>query len=442
MNSNLTILVAPWIIPVVPRNTVLENHAVVIENGRILDICNADTAFKKHPNATMEKRPNHVVLPGFVNAHTHAAMCLFRGLADDLPLMQWLEDHIWPAEGKWVDKDFVADGTELAIAEMLSSGTTCFSDMYLYPDIVAKAAQKFGIRAAVGLIVTDFPSAWATGPDDYLDKGLAVHDETRSLSRVTTTLAPHAPYTVSDAPLDQVRTYADELNIPIHMHIHETSAEIEQGLSSTGDRPIERLRKLGLLNPKLIAVHMTQLLDEEIETVASHGVSVVHCPSSNAKLASGLCRVSELIAQGCNVALGTDSAASNNNLDMITEMRMAAFGAKQLEADAAALPAWQVLEMATINGAKALNQADEFGSLEAGKSADIIAIDLDHVATQPVYDPISQLVYSVSRDQVSDAWVNGNHVLKKKALKNIDLSSLINKTKDWANKISTNHSDH
>ena len=438
MKTNTTIITAPWIIPIEPSNTVLYEHAIVIKDGRIIDLCPQVTALNKYSDAIIQNRPNHVLLPGLINAHTHAAMCLFRGLADDLPLMSWLENHIWPAEAKWVDNNFVRDGTELAIAEMLSSGTTCFSDMYFFPDTVARTSQELGIRAAVGLIVMDFPSAWGSGPEEYIDKGLTAHDEIRSLSRVSTTMAPHAPYTISDGPLEQVRTYADELDIPIHIHIHETQAEVDDAEAATGLRPLARLNELGMLNPKLIAVHMTQLNDDEIDLIVSHGVNVVHCPSSNAKLASGECRVSELLEAGCNVALGTDSAASNNNLDMFSEMRFAALVAKQATKNSQSLPAWQVLEMATINGAKALNRHHEIGSLLVGKAADLIAVDLSHVATQPVYDPISQLVYSASREQVSDVWVNGNHVVDAKVFNTLDVGVILDKAKSWRDKIHPN----
>ncbi len=435
MNNNITIISAQWIIPVVPSNSVLENHALVIENGIISDCCSLQKALKKHPDATHIHQPTHALIPGLINTHTHAAMSLFRGMADDTSLMDWLNNNIWPAESKWIDPTFIKDGTELAIAEMLLSGTSCFSDMYFFPDVVAKTAHEMGIHAAVGMIILDFPTAWAAGPDEYFEKGLSVHDETRSLSRITTTLAPHAPYTVSDEPLSQVCTYADELNVPIHMHVHETVQEVSDAVVSNGQRPLERLDKLGLLNPRMIAVHMTQLLDDEISLVAKQGVNVVHCPNSNAKLASGQCRVVDLIKAGVNVSLGTDSAASNNNLDMLAEMRSAALFSKQANSDAESLPAWQVLEMATINGAKALNKADEIGSLSIGKSADIVAIDLNHISTQPVYDPISQIVYSASREQVSDVWVGGNHLVKENKLQNVDVDKLLNKAADWGLKI-------
>ena len=435
MKNNITIISAQWIIPVIPSNSVLENHALIIENGVISDCCSLQKALKKHPDAHHIHQSTHALIPGLINTHTHAAMSLFRGMADDISLMDWLNNHIWPAEAKWIDPKFIKDGAELAIAEMLLSGTSCFSDMYFFPDVVAKTAHKMGIHAAVGMIILDFPTAWANGPDEYFEKGLAVHDETRSLSRITTTLAPHAPYTVSDAPLSKVCTYADELNVPIHMHIHETAQEVNDAVAANGQRPLARLDKLGLLNPRMVAVHMTQLLDDEIILLAKQGVNVVHCPNSNAKLASGQCRVADLIKAGVNVSLGTDSAASNNNLDMLAEMRSAALFSKQATSNAESLPAWQVLEMATINGAKALNKSNEIGSLSVGKSADIVAIDLNHISTQPVYDPISQIVYSATREQVSDVWVGGNHLVKNHALQNIDVGELLSKTTAWGSKI-------
>ena len=435
MNTELLIISAKWVIPVVPRNTVLENHAVIIENDQIIEVLATDKACKKYPTAEHIEHNDHALLPGFVNAHTHVAMNLFRGIADDLPLMEWLNDHIWPAEAKWVNEEFVRDGTQLAIAEMLLSGTTCFNDMYFYPNIVASTAQEMGIRAFVGMILMDFPTAWAANADDYFSKGLNVHDEVRSLSLVNTTLAPHAPYTVSDAPLEKARTYADELFVPIHMHIHETAHEVNEATEQHGKRPLQRLNDLGLLNPRLMAVHMTQLTDKEIKLTAEQGIHVVHCPESNLKLASGHCPVDALLKTGTNVCLGTDSASSNNDLDMIGEMRTASLIAKTTANNASALPAWQALEMATINGAKALNKQANFGSLEAGKAADIIAIDLNNINTQPVYDPIATIVYSATRDQVSDVWVAGKARVRNKKLIDVDTSQLLQKTANWNQRI-------
>ncbi len=437
MNSDFRIYSSRWIVPVVPRNTVLQDHSVVVGNDKIVDILQSTKAKDKYPEAQLIDLTDHVLMPGLINAHTHAAMSLFRGLADDMPLMSWLNDHIWPAEAQWVNAEFMRDGTELAIAEMLLSGTTCFNDMYFYPDIVARTAQDMGIRALVSMIVLDFPSVWATNSEEYFNKGLSVHDEVRSLSRVNTTMAPHAPYTVSDGPLEQVRTYADELHVPIHMHVHETEHEVNEALASSGMRPLERLNQLGLLNPRMMAVHMTQLNEEEITLCAEQGINVVHCPESNLKLASGYCPVEQLISAGTNVCLGTDSAASNNDLDMLGEMRSASLVAKATANDASALPAWQALEMATINGAKALNIANTTGSLEIGKAADMVAINLNNVSTQPVYNPISHIVYSANRSQVEHVWVDGQQRVKDGKLTNVDPKSIISKAQTWGKKIAT-----
>lgn len=414
----------------------LENHSVVVDGGKIIAIMPTQATHEKYQDVSHIKLKTHVLIPGLINAHTHAAMSLFRGLADDIPLMTWLNEHIWPAEGKWVNSEFMRDGTELAIAEMLLSGTTCFNDMYFFPDIVAKTAQKMGIRAFVSMIVLDFPSVWANSPEEYFTNGLNVHDEVRSLSRINTTMAPHAPYTVSDAPLEQVRTYADELNVPIHMHVHETEQEVLDAVAASGMRPLERLNQLGLLNPRMMAVHMTQLTQEEIALTAKLGMHVVHCPESNLKLSSGHCPVTELLEAGTNVCLGTDSASSNNDLDMFGEMRTASLIAKTNSSDASALPAWQALEMATINGAIALNCQNEIGSLEVGKSADMVALDLNHVSTQPVYNPISQLIYSAGRQQVTDVWIEGTYRVKDGNLVSVNTEQILQKAAQWGKRIS------
>lgn len=435
MNSDLLIISARWVIPVEPASSVLTDHSIVIENGVIKAICNTQDAFKEYPNAQRIERPNHALIPGLINAHTHAAMNLFRGLADDIPLMDWLNSHIWPAEQKCVDAEFMRDGSQLAIAEMLLSGTTCFNDMYFYPDIVATQAQNAGIRASVGMIILDFPSIWAKDANEYFDKGVEVLDGNRSLSGIQTTIAPHAPYTVSDEPLLKARTYADELNVPIHMHIHETQDEIAGSMEQYGQRPLARLDELGLLSPRMMAVHMTQLNESEIELIAAKGVHVVHCPRSNQKLASGVCPIDQLITAQVNVCLGTDSAASNNDLNMLGEMRSAALQAKNHSANAASVSAAEVLQMATLNAAKALNMQEEIGSLVVGKSADLVAINLNNVATQPVYDPIAQIVYSASREQISDVWVNGRQLVKDKQLTKMDLEKILNKAEAWRDRI-------
>jgi len=415
-----TLLHARWIIPVDNRHRYLEHHSIAVHDGKILEILPTQQADEKY-NANINRNyDQHALIPGLINSHTHAAMNLFRGLADDLSLMDWLQHHIWPAEAKHVNEAFVQTGTELAIAEMIRSGTTCFNDMYFFPDITARAAADAGMRASVGLILIDFPTVWANSSEEYIDKGLSVFDHYKGHDLIKTAFAPHAPYTVSDEPLKHIRTLADELDLNVHMHIHETAFEVSDAEKNSGQRPLARLHDLGLLSPSLQAVHMTQLLDDEIALMADTGSHVIHCPESNMKLASGICPVNRLLDAGINVALGTDSSSSNNNLDMFGEMRSAALLAKISTMDATAVPAETVLRMATINGARALGMEDITGSLEAGKSADIVAVNFDTIETIPVYDPISHLVYCSSRDHVTDVWIAGKQRLSDKKLNAID----------------------
>jgi 5-methylthioadenosine/S-adenosylhomocysteine deaminase len=426
---------ARWIIPVAPGDTVLEHHAVAVHEGRILELLPSHETNKKYAPEIEYQLDQHALIPGLINTHTHAAMSLFRGLADDLPLMDWLQNHIWPAEGQWVNPEFVADGTRLAIAEMLRGGTTCFNDMYFFPNEAARVADNAGMRAVMGLIVIDFPTVWAANADEYLHKGIEVHDHYRHHPLITTAFAPHAPYTVSDEPLQHIVTYAEELDIPVHMHVHETAHEVVEAEDNTGRRPLERLEQLGLVSPRLIAVHMTQLADEEIDQLAVRGAHVVHCPESNLKLASGFCPVRQLLDAGINVALGTDSAASNNTLDMFGAMRSAALLGKAVASDARAVSAEQTLHMATLGGARALGLDETIGSLQPGKAADITAVDLSVLETQPLYHPISQLVYATSRHQVSDVWVAGRHLLKDRELTTLDSTAIITKAQQWGEKI-------
>ncbi len=432
---------ARWVIPVEPHCDALDHHSVAIRGGRVVAVLPTSEAAQRFEPAETIDRPGHALMPGLVNSHTHAAMTLLRGIADDLPLIDWLRGHIWPAENRWVSAEFVADGTELAIAEMIRSGTTCFSDMYFFPDVVARTASRLGMRACVGLIVLDHPSAWAGSADEYIAKGLALRDEYKAHPLVSTAFAPHAPYTVSDASLLRIRKLSDELDTPLHIHVHETAAEIADSVAKHDARPIDRFRQLGLLSPLLIAVHMTQLEDGDIEEIAAAGSHVAHCPESNLKLASGVCPAARLIESGVNVALGTDGAASNNDLDMLGEMRTAVLIGKLAADSAAALTARDVIRMATVNGARALGLADETGSLVPGKWADVIAIDLERVNTRPVYDPVSQIVYAAGRDQVSDVWIAGSRVLRSGDLARIDETDLLGRTRGWQRRISRSEGD-
>jgi 5-methylthioadenosine/S-adenosylhomocysteine deaminase len=433
-NADLVIN-ARWIVPVEPAGTVLEDHAVAVTAGRIIGILPRSEVEGRFRAETTIDRPEHVLLPGLVNTHTHAAMSLLRGYADDLPLHDWLEGHIWPAERRWVGPEFVRDGTLLAMLEMVHAGVTCFNDMYYFPDVVAGLAVEHHLRVTVGMIVIEQPTPWARTTEEYFSKGLAVHDQYRNHPLVQTAYAPHAPYTVSDPTLRRLRSLADELDVPVHMHVHETRAEIENSLRACGKRPLRRLEELGLLSCSFMAVHMAELDAEEIELLAERHTTVVHCPSSNLKLASGFTPVARLLAAGVNVALGTDGAASNNSLDLFGEMRTAALLAKAVAGDASALPAAQALALATINGARALGRDDEIGSLLPGKYADIICMDLRNPATQPTHHVISQLVYSASSSQVTDAWVAGRQVLAQGRATLMDEHQILERAEAWRQRL-------
>jgi 5-methylthioadenosine/S-adenosylhomocysteine deaminase len=426
---------ARWIIPIEPAGTVLEQHALAIHDGRILEILDSSLADKKYSATSVIHLDDHALLPGLINTHGHAAMTLMRGMADDLPMMTWLHEYVWPTEHKWISAEFVHDGSLLACAEMLRGGITCFNDMYFFPEETVRAVEQAGMRATVGLIVVDFPSAWARDADDYLNKGIELHDQLHNNTLITTAFAPHAPYSVSDAPLQRIAMLAEELDIPIHMHVHETADEVQQAVAKHGRRPLQRLDDLGLLSPRLLAVHMTQLDKNEIQRCAETGVHVIHCPESNLKLASGFCPVHDLNQAGVNVALGTDGAASNNDLNMFSEMRTAALLGKGIAADATAVPAEDALRMATINAARSLGLDGDIGSLQPGKAADFIAVHLNEIETAPVYNPVSQLVYATGRDKVTDVWVAGKHLLKDRVLTTLDTEDILTRVQAWQTRI-------
>jgi 5-methylthioadenosine/S-adenosylhomocysteine deaminase len=429
-------LICPkWTIPIEPEVRALTDVALAIDGGRIVALLPRDEAERRFAPDALHERGEHVLLPGLVNAHCHAAMALLRGFADDLPLEHWLRARIWPTEAKWVSPGFVADGTRLAIAEMLRGGITCFSDMYYFPDTVAVTALEAGMRAVVGMIALDVPTPWASTPDEYIRKGLEVRDRFKTEPLISTTFAPHAPYSVSDATLARIRQLADELDVPVHIHLHETGTEIADALEAAGRRPLARLQALGLVTPGFMGVHATHLIDEEIAELARAGASIVHCPRSNLKLASGACRVEALRKAGVNVALGTDGAASNNRMDLWSELELAALLAKHVAQDAAALPAAAALELATINGARALGLDEVIGSLVPGKAADVICVELAEPALAPVLDPVSQLVYAASRDQVSDVWVAGEHLVVQRELVRMNVTSILETAREWGRKL-------
>ncbi|MBL3557447.1 MULTISPECIES: TRZ/ATZ family hydrolase [Marinobacter] len=426
---------ARWVIPIAPANELLEHQAVLIQGERIAAVVSreeADTRFRAKETIDL---PNHVVLPGLINMHGHAAMSLFRGLADDLPLMTWLNDHIWPAEGAFVSETFIADGTQLAMAEMLRTGTTTFSDMYFFPEIVAQMARDAGMRAQVCFPLLDFPTPWGSGPEEYLSKGESFIRQWHNDPFIMPAIGPHAPYTVSDAPLAKAVALSQATGAPIQIHLHETASEVTDSMEQTGIRPTQRMAELGVLGPTTQCVHMTQIDDSDIQLLKTTGAQVIHCPESNLKLASGLSPVQKFRDAGINVAIGTDGAASNNDLDLFGELNTAAMLAKVVAGDASALSAHEALAMATLGGAQALGRAHELGSLEAGKLADLIAVDLGDPFLQPVYDPASHLVYSNHGRQVSHSWINGVPQVQEGRLTRIDVPDLMLRVRSWADRI-------
>jgi 5-methylthioadenosine/S-adenosylhomocysteine deaminase len=424
-----------WTIRVEPQVRVEERLAVAIDDGRIVAVLPVDEADRTFLAGARHDRPQHVLLPGLVNAHAHAAQSLLRGLASDLPAER-ASATVADAEARWAGTELVADGARLAIAEMLLGGITCFADMHEHADVVAEVASESGIRAVLGMVVRD-----AAGDDGDRDANegvhrvLELHDRLKGDPRFRSAFAPWSPNDASDATLARIRQLADELEAPVHTHLHETEAEIDASVARFGLRPLERLRSHGLLTPALTAAHANLLDRTEIEVLATAGASVVHCARANLKLGNGVCPVADLLRAGVNVALGTDGAASSDRLDLWAEMQTAALLAKHVAGDASAVPAAAALAMATINGARALGLDGEIGSLVAGKSADLVCVDLGRLELQPMLDPLTRLVYAASSRDVSDVWVAGEHVVTNSALLRLDRDAIAAAAAAWGRRL-------
>mgnify|MGYP000446967159 CR=1 FL=1 len=438
------IILARWLLPIAPENIVLEQQAIAIQGSKIIDILPIDVYLERYTAKQVSDCRQHAVLPGLVNAHTHTPMNLFRGLADDLELMDWLNHYIWPAEQAIIKPESVTDGCRFAIAEMLRSGTTCFSDNYFYHETVAQTAIAEGIRATLGFLVMNVATQYAKDEQDYFNKALATLEKDLHHDLISWSIAPHAPYTVSDATFKKIASLSAKNDLRIHLHLNETAAEVQMSLAQYQQRPIARLHQLGLINPRLMAVHMVCANDAEIQLLKEHDVNIILCPESNMKLASGFAPIEKYLNAGLNIALGTDGAASNNNLDMFGELRSMSFIAKANSQDPTLLPAAQALEIATLGGAKTLGLADKIGSIEIGKEADLIAVDLDSIFTQPVYHPMSALVYALNTSQVSDVWVAGKQLLAQGKFTRLDIKRTMDKVAAWTdkvNKLGATHSD-
>jgi 5-methylthioadenosine/S-adenosylhomocysteine deaminase len=425
---------ARWIVPVEPAGA-LTGHALIVDAGRIvalLPVPEADETFA--PRAT-RLLSSHALIPGLVNAHTHAAMTLMRGIADDMSLKSWLEEHIWPLEARFVSPEFVFDGTLLGAAEMLRGGVTCCNDMYFHPDAAARAYETAGMRAMLGLPVLEFPTPYAADADGYLQRGLEARDAFKHAPLLSFALAPHAPYTVSDGTWEKIVMYARQLDVPIQTHLAETRHEVDEARATTGMTPLARVDRLGATGPGFIAIHAVHLEGADIALLATQHCHVVHCPASNMKLGSGIAPVTELLRQGVNVALGTDGAASNNRLDLFSEMRLASLLAKVASGDPASVSAATALRMATLNGAAALGLDALTGSLTAGKRADIVAVDLSGLNATPLYDPVSHLAHAAGRECVTDVWVDGEPVVTDRTLTTLDEGALLARARVWQQRL-------
>ena len=434
-NPTSFIVEAGWIVTMDEHMQVMREHSLVVQDGLITACLSWAEATSRYPGLEVNARRSGILMPGLINAHTHLAMNLLRGYADDKPLKEWLEQHIWPAEAANMGPEYVRDGTELALAESLLCGVTTVNDMYFFADVTATACHAAGMRATVGLLILDFPTHWAKSPDEYFSRGLALHDRLTSEPLVNTAFAPHAPYTVSRASLERIATLSAELDLPVHMHVHETAQEVLDFNNTHGVRPIAHLDDIGLLNANLLAVHLTQLTDEEIARLAETGVNAIHCPESNMKLASGITPVSAMLEAGVNIAVGTDGAASNNDLDLLAELRTACFLAKSSSQNAATLPAGRALQMVTIDAARALGMADQIGSLEPGKAADCIVFDPD-LGMLPMHDVMAQLVYTQSSHTITDVWVAGQQLVKARQLLSLDADKLRYNARKWSERLS------
>ena len=425
------LLLPRYLLPIRPAGQLLEQQAVRIAGSRIEAVLPREQAFEAFPNDRRVELPRHVLMPGLINMHTHSPMTLLRGYADDMALDEWLRGHIWPAEQRWVSPEFVRDGTQLAMVEMLRGGVTCFNEQYFFPADIARVAHEAGMRAMIAVPVIDVPTPWASGLNECLVRGRELAEELSADALLTAALAPHAPYTVDDAGLAAVGELAAQYDLRINMHLLEASWELGHSMRQYALPPLQRLHALGLLNPSFIAVHMVHVDEAGVQQVAEAGAHVVHCPKSNLKLASGLSPVAAMQAAGINISVGTDGAASNNSLDLLAELRTGALLAKVVANDPRALDAWQALDMVTINAARALGCEQQLGSIEPGKQADLCALDLDAPETQPLHHVHSQLVYAASSRQFTDVWVAGRRLLQDRKLTTLDIEQIMARARQW-----------
>jgi len=429
------ILEPSWLLPMAPARTVLTGHSVAILGAQIVAIGPTQAIREQFHTTANLRLDGQLLMPGLVNAHGHAAMVLLRGLAEDLPLDSWLRTRIWPLEARWMSSEFVADGVALALIEMLKSGTTCFSDMYFYPEVTASAVRDCGMRAQITFPLIDFANAWSKSAAEGFRKGLALHDAYRDDPLIRIGFGPHSAYALRDDDLIKTLTLADEIDAPIHMHLNETAHEVAAARRDLGRSHIQHLADIGMLVPRLQAVHLTQIDDAELELLIEGGVRAIHCPQSNLKLGSGIADIARMRRRGLVVGLGTDGAAANNSLDLFTEARIAALLAKTVSGNPATLDAFEALELTTLGSARALGLDATIGSIELGKAADLISIDLTHSGALPVHRPESTLLYTASGSHVRNVWIAGRRLICDGQATTLDETDIRARATAWSSRL-------
>ena len=417
------------------QRRVVQDGAVAIDGSEIVAVgTSADIGQRFHSADTIDAS-GQVVMPGLVNTHGHVPMVLYRGLADDLPLEQWLQNYIFPAEAKTVSPEFVRDGTRLGALEMIQSGTTTFTDMYYFEEDIARETKAAGLRAVLGQSVIQFPVADAATPQAGLERARAFIQTFKGDPLITPAVAPHAPYTLDAGSLKAARALAVEHGVPMLIHVAETRDEVSTSQKERKASPVGYLHGLGVLGPGVLAAHGVWVSDADIAILKQTGVAVSHNPESNMKLASGVAPVPAYLRAGVPVGLGTDGAASNNDLDMFEAMRMASFLDKVHTLDPSVASAQTVLEMATLGGAAALGMSSSIGSLESGKRADLIVVDMRAARQTPLYDPVSQIVYTTRGDDVRTTIVHGKVLMRDRKVLTLDEAKVLATAREWAKKV-------
>lgn len=413
-----------FVVTVDPEFRIFPRGAVAVRGGSIAGVGASEQVRAQHPDLAQHDCGGQALLPGFVNAHTHVPMSLFRGLADDLELMDWLQNYIFPAEAACLNEQFVLWGTRLSLLEMIRGGTTTIVDMYMFERVVAEECARVGMRGVCGQALIDFPTPDFPSWGAMLDGCRDFVTRFKHNGLIVPAIAPHAPYSVSPEHLQEAQKLAEELDCPLLIHLAETKSEHDQVLRERGHSPVTYLDRLGLLTTRLIAAHVVWPDDPEIAVLAERGVGVGHCPQSNAKLASGIAPVVKMLQAGVRVGLGTDGCASNNDLDMWQEMQTANFLQKLANNSPTVMNARETLQLATIGGARAAHLEDKIGSIEVGKRADLIVVRLDSPHQLPVYDPVSQLAYATKSTDVSRVYIDGKLVMAEGVVTGIDVNEL------------------